>query len=64
MTLEELDKERRAFALLQWVPYSLPSVFSFQLASEGYYSRLQRQRSDKALDEFDEAQKKRALKAT
>ena len=58
MTSEELDKERRAFALLQWVPYSLPSEFSLELAAKGHYSRLQRQRSDQALDELDKAQKK------
>lgn len=57
MTPEELDRERRAFAQLQWVPYSLPSQFSLELASKGYYSRLQRQRSNQALDDHDKALK-------
>lgn len=47
------DKERRAFNLLQWVPYSLAADFDPALAAKGYYTRFQKQRSDKALDEWD-----------
>ena len=49
----DLDAERRAFALLQWVPYSLPNEFDEELAAEQHYTRLQRQRSNAALDAFD-----------
>jgi len=49
------DKERRAYELLQWVPYGLPAKFDDELAQAGYYSKTQRQRSDEALDAFDAA---------
>jgi len=49
----DLDAQRRAFALLQWVPYSLPSEFDYELAVQGHYTRLQRERSDAALDVSD-----------
>ena len=49
------DEERRAFELLQWVPYGLPADFDDGLAQAGYYSKIQRQRSDEALDAFDAA---------
>jgi hypothetical protein len=49
------DKERRAFALLQWVPYSLAADFDPALAIKGHYTCLQKQRSDKALDAWDKA---------
>ena len=51
--MSNLDAERRAWFLLQWVPYSLPSEFDEELAATGHYTRLQKQRSDLALDEFD-----------
>lgn len=47
------DPELRAYELLQWVPYSLPSPYDEELALEGHYTRLQRQRSDQALADFD-----------
>ena len=50
---EWLERERRAYALLQWVPYSVPSEFDEVLAAAGHYSRLQYERSTKALDEWD-----------
>ena len=49
----DLDAERRAFALLQWVPYSLPTEFDEDLAADGYYTKTQKQRSNAALDAFD-----------
>ena len=49
----DLDAQRRAYELLQWVPYSLPTEFNEDLAADGYYTRLQRQRSNAALDAFD-----------
>ena len=49
------DEERRAYELLQWVPYGLPAEFDDGLAQAGYYSKIQRQRSDEALDAFDAA---------
>ena len=53
MTQPNWDKEERAYALLQWNPYSLPNEFDWELAALGHYSRLQTERSNKALDEFD-----------
>ena len=52
--MADLSKERRAYDLLQWVPYSLPASFDENLASTGYYTKLQRERSDLALDAWDE----------
>lgn len=49
------DKERRAYDLLRWVPYSLPTDFDPVLAIQGHYTQLQKHRSDKALDDFDKA---------
>jgi hypothetical protein len=55
VSLDWLAKERAAFELLQWVPFSVPSEFDHDLAEIGYYSNLQRQRSDQAITAFDEA---------
>jgi len=49
------DKERRAYDLLQWVPYGLPAEFDPVLAIQGHYTQLQKHRSDKALDDFEKA---------
>ena len=49
----DLGAERRAFALLQWVPYSLPTEFDEDLAADGYYTKTQKQRSNAALNAFD-----------
>ena len=49
----DLDKERRAYEMLRWVPYSFPADFSMELALLGTYSKAQKERSDIALDEFD-----------
>ena len=53
--MTKYDNERRAYELLQWVPYGLPAEFDDELAQAGYYSKIQRQRSDAALDAFDAA---------
>ena len=47
------EQELRAHALLQWVPYALPSEFDVELADQGHYTKLQRQRSSTALDAWD-----------
>ena len=49
------DKERRAYDLLQWVPYSLPAKFDPVLAIQGHYTQSQKHRSDKALDDWGKA---------
>ena len=51
--MTSLDAERRAYDLLQWVPYSLPTEFDPDLADQGHYTALQRERSDRALDAWD-----------
>ena len=45
--------EERAFDLLQWVPYSLPSEFDEDEAMKGTYTKIQAERSDAALDAWD-----------
>ena len=50
----DIDKERRAYELLRWVPFALPSEFDEELAAKGHYTKMQRQRSDQALDEVPE----------
>jgi len=49
----DLNAEERAFDLLQWVPYSLPSDYDEEEAMCGKYSAMQKERSDAALDEWD-----------
>jgi len=49
------DRERRAYEMLRWVPYSLHAPFDPALAIEGHYSRMQDHRSSKALDAWDAA---------
>ena len=49
----DLDKEKRAYEMLRWVPYSWPADFDIELAKKGVYFKAQKERSDKALDEFD-----------
>ena len=48
------DTEERAFDLLQWNPYSLPTEYDDDLALVGYYSKTQKERSDRALDAWEE----------
>ena len=45
--------EERAFDLLQWVPFSLPSEFDEAEALIGTYTKMQAERSDAALDAWD-----------
>ena len=49
----DLDKEKRAYEMLRWVPYSFPADFNMELALLGTYLKAQKERSDIALDEFD-----------
>ncbi len=48
-----LEDERRAFEMLCFNPYSLPTEFGWELAALGHYSKLQKERSDLALNAFD-----------
>ncbi len=48
------DAEERAFDLLQWNPYSLPAEYNDEQALLGLYSKLQKERSNRALDAWDE----------
>ena len=47
------DTEERAFDLLQWNPYCLPTEYDDDLALVGYYSNTQKERSDHALDAWE-----------
>ena len=50
----DFDVEKDCYRRLKSVPYSLPPAeFNWELAAFGYYSKLQKERSDKALDEFE-----------
>ena len=51
----DFEKEKRAYELLRWVPYSFPEDFDWEKAALGVYSKAQKERSDKALDKFDKA---------
>lgn len=51
--MTDLNAEERAFDLLQWVPYSLPSDYDEDEAMCGKYSVMQKERSDAALDAWD-----------
>jgi hypothetical protein len=48
------NQEMRAYALLRWVPFSLPTEFDDELAMHGTYSVMQKKRSDTAFDQHDE----------
>ena len=52
--MTDLNQEQRAFDLLQWVPYSLPGFFDDDLAVVGYYTEIQTQKSDAALNAWDD----------
>jgi len=48
------ETEKDCYRRLKSVPYSLPPAeFNWELAAFGYYSKMQKERSDKALDEFE-----------
>ena len=55
MTID-LDRERRAWALLRWGDDVIhpDAPFNPHLAGQGWYSRAQKKRSDAALDDWDE----------
>jgi len=53
MVDEPLERERRAWSLLRWSTPVEIAEFDEDLAVEGFYTRVQRERSDKALDAFD-----------
>ena len=54
--MTDLNQEQRAYDLLQWVPYSLPSFFDDDLAVIGFYTETQAQKSDAALKAWDDDQ--------
>ena len=49
-----LEREERAWRLLQWGCSAPLAEFNEALAVQGFYTRVQRERSDKALDAFDQ----------
>ena len=51
----DLDKEERAYALLQWGSPAPLAPFDEELAVQGFYSAAQRKRSDAALDEWEKS---------
>ena len=52
---DALEAEERAYQMLQWAALAPLAPFNEELASSGFYSRVQKERSDKALDAFDAA---------
>ena len=48
-----LEREERAWELLRWGSPAELAPFDEVLAAQGFYSRIQKERSDKALDLFD-----------
>ena len=55
VTERDLDREYRAYQLLRWSTPAPLAEFNEELAAEGFYSRIQKERSDKALDAFEAA---------
>jgi len=50
----DFDVELDCYRRLKSVPYSLPPAeFNWELAAFGFYSKMQKERSDIALDEFE-----------
>ena len=49
----DFDKEKRAYEMLKFVAYSFPAEFDWELAALGVYSKAQKERSDKAIEEFE-----------
>jgi hypothetical protein len=58
IAMADMEKEERAYALLQWGAIAPLAPFNEALAADGFYSRVQKERSDKALDAFDKEQEK------
>ena len=48
-----IDKEERAYLLLQWASLSPLAPFDEELAEAGFYTSVQKQRSDQALNAWD-----------
>ena len=48
-----IDKEERAYLLLQWASLAPLAPFDEELAESGFYTSVQGQRSDQALDAWD-----------
>jgi hypothetical protein len=48
-----IDKEERAYLLLQWASLAPLAPFDQELAESGFYTAVQGQRSDQALDAWD-----------
>ena len=48
-----IDREERAYLLLQWASLAPLAPFDQELAESGFYTSVQRQRSDQALDAWD-----------
>ena len=48
-----IDAEERAWELLQWGSRAPLAPFDEALAAEGFYTRVQKERSDAALNEWD-----------
>tara|TARA_Y100001963_G_scaffold151274_1_gene233826 strand:+ start:839 stop:1210 length:372 start_codon:yes stop_codon:yes gene_type:complete len=49
----DFKKEETAYEMLRWVPYSFPADFDWEIAALGGYSKAQKERSDKAIDEWE-----------
>ena len=49
------EQEERAYNLLLWACLIPAAPYSEELASTGFYTQIQRKRSDEALDAFDRA---------
>ena len=48
-----IDKEERAYLLLQWASLAPLAPFDEELAESGFYTAVQGQRSNQALDAWD-----------
>ena len=49
------DPEERAYMLLQWASRAPLAPFNAELADAGFYTRVQRERSDQAVKAWDAA---------
>ena len=54
MTPEDFAKELRAWRLLLWNPYSLDAEFDEDTAAKKEYTKFQKERSDRALNDVPE----------
>ena len=58
MALADMDAEERAYHLLQWGSPSPLAEFDEALAVDGFYTRVQQERSNTALTAFDKGEEK------